>query len=354
MERKCRKTFDSQNEAILHSQTNCDFLVFSYEINYGGCRRFMSSSALEFWSFYKDMEESKRFHYEVIVKLKPCKLYFDIEYVLTYNPLINGHQMTIDFIDFVNSKLKELFCKDISKEDVVILESSSALKFSIHLIFSKVIFSNNNQMGQFVKKILSSEDAYEKFSVSNKAGDSISFVDMTVYTSNRNFRLLYSSKLGKRRPFLISQIDVSIKPDSCPEDIFCSTLVTNVDVTSENIEILSYSDDSGDKEVSTACISEEVEKCPSKSNSQLKNDEVECFINNVAAPGIVRNRKVFSSPSLEIIHYDITGSKFCRKVNRCHRSNNVYFRYYPSKDLLKQGCYSPSCNGLDDIVIKTL
>ena len=153
MERKCRKTFDSQNEAILHSQTNCDFLVFSYEINYGGCRRFMSSSALEFWSFYKDMEESKRFHYEVIVKLKPCKLYFDIEYVLTYNPLINGHQMTIDFIDFVNSKLKELFCKDISKEDVVILESSSALKFSIHLIFSKVIFSNNNQMGQFVEKI---------------------------------------------------------------------------------------------------------------------------------------------------------------------------------------------------------
>ena len=352
MEEKCRKTFYSQNEAILCSETNCDFLVFSFEINHGGVRRFMSSSALEFWSFYKDMEENKRFHYEVIVKLKPCKLYFDIEYILMYNTVINGHEKTLDFIDFVNRKLKELFSEDVSKEDVVILESSSDSKFSIHLIYKEIIFSNNNQMGQFVKKILSSasEEDCEKFSVSNKDGERISFVDQNVYTSNRNFRLLFSSKLGKCRPFKISKIDLSTKtkPDSCLEDIFFSTLITNVDTN--NLEILNFSEDK-EVEVSAACDGEKVLKCPS--SSQLDVDEVRDFINKIAAPGIVRNRKVFSSATLEIIHYEITGSKFCRKVKRSHRSNNIYFRYYTNQKLLKQGCYSLSCKNLDDVVIDT-
>ena len=253
MDEKCRKTFDLQNEAILYSETNRDLLVFSYEINYGGVRRFMSSSAKEFWSFYKDMAENKRFHYEVIVKSKPCKLYFDLEYFLKYNTAVNGHQMTLDFIDFVNRKLREVFSKDVSKEDVVILESSSDAKFSIHLIYKKVIFSNNDQMGQFVKKILSCE----KFSVFNKSGESISFVDQNVYTSNRNFRLIFSSKLGKCRPLQISKIDLSY---SCLEDIFCSSLITNVDTTRDDLEILKYNED---KEVSAAC--EKVEECLSNS-----------------------------------------------------------------------------------------
>eukprot|EP00961_Rhodomonas_salina_P080822 1087053-Rhodomonas_salina.1 len=90
--------------------------------------------------------------------------------------------------------LRERF-KGKYKGDLQVLEldSSTHVKFSRHLIVPNVVFLDNNHAGAFVKHLASTLPA-----------DVQASIDLGVYTKNRCFRMLHSSKLGKNQTFVHS------------------------------------------------------------------------------------------------------------------------------------------------------
>ncbi|OXB76762.1 UNVERIFIED_CONTAM: hypothetical protein H355_016243, partial [Colinus virginianus] len=240
--------------------------------------------------------------YEVIPEKDACKLYFDLEFHKAANPGADGKDMVAKLIELVSQKLKELYDVNCSASDVLNLDSSTDEKFSRHLIFlpCKTVFKDNIHVGHFVRTILqpairlmesnmtaggvghtsqSSAPTVEvdgslrnltavkdastagqanetetshhgessDFSfliVNNKEGGKQLFVDLGVYTKNRNFRMYKSSKAGKNVILKIAEDNKFIP--NCEENIsleeayFLSSLVCNVR-SKDGIKILSSS-----------------------------------------------------------------------------------------------------------------
>ena len=142
------KAFNKQEGALKYSQTKVGTIVFSYEINRGGSRRFIVSTKETFWSKYK--EDRDKNLYEVI-KAGPCKLYMDLEFCISDNRSKNGQFMTTKLIEKINVFILNICGVDSQFKDVLILDSTTEQKYSVHLIFKKVCFSDNMKIKSFLK-----------------------------------------------------------------------------------------------------------------------------------------------------------------------------------------------------------
>ena len=199
------KTYFKQSDAIEDAyNSNEPKNVFSFEIDLQGRRKYLVTTIENFYRFYSKM--NTRNYYEVIPKQSFAKLYFDIEFKKDCNSDRNGYKMTRYFVKKVNEILFNEYKIRNKFQDVLILESSSSCKFSIHLIFPEVIFLNNECCGSFVKRMIQnfSEEDQRNFEIVQN-NRKCNFVDMSVYSKNRNLRLYKSMKMGKSIPFLVSQ-----------------------------------------------------------------------------------------------------------------------------------------------------
>lgn len=161
---------------------------------------------------------SQRNNFEVIQEGAVSKLYFDVEFLYTYNKGKNGAKMTDIFIKVVCHFLYKGFGVGCSECDILNLTSSTNEKYSCHLIFNIAnhAFGNNIYAGNFVmicNKLqhwysvrstemdsLSIEDLNSLF-IKDKDHKTIIYVDEGVYSKNRNFRVYQSTKFGKKFSF---------------------------------------------------------------------------------------------------------------------------------------------------------
>ena len=208
---------------------NQDLQIFSKEIFYDntyGKRNYLATNYIHFFKKYKKMKSIDKCYYEVIREGAPCKLYFDIEYQIEHNPNINGDELMSIFKDYlIEFIFNELNIK-ISKPDIIDLTSTTKHKFSRHLIIvfpGNVVFKNNQQCGIFVRKLcdqirITAKMGLHHFNKSTQLNQKwgkqlqklfvydmdpnncadynrILFIDQAVYTRNRCFRLIKSSKL---------------------------------------------------------------------------------------------------------------------------------------------------------------
>ena len=219
--------FYRQNEALESSQKEDGLKVFSYEIDESGRRKFVVSKISEFWTYYQN-RNSKHF-YEVISDFSKSKLYFDLEFPKAENGNKDGEIMTKNLIRRVNEYLKEEYNIDSTDQDVMVLDSSNSTKYSCHLIFQKVCFNENKKIKTFFLDFEAklSESDKSEFQIINK-GKETSFVDKTVYSRNRNFRLIGSTKYGKTTPLTPASFDVSTVGSS-EYKIFENSLITNIE-----------------------------------------------------------------------------------------------------------------------------
>ena len=346
-----RKYFRKQDDAIKFSQLDSDLSVFSQEVSSGGERRFLVCAKETFWTLYQGQEV--KHYYEVIPRNTPCKLYFDLEFMISLNPSKNGHLMTERLIGLVNQQLQDQFSCSSFTEDVLILESSNEKKFSIHLIFNKVIFQNNEACGAFVKtftKHLCIEDK-TYLTVKNSDNEDINFIDSSVYSKNRNFRIFLSRKFGKPTCLEVSPIDIMsmtflennnyVPSGEFEKSVFFKSLITNVDIGKTCI---CYQADS-------ACTTKKEERFIKSSTNRENNfdkpspyTEIDSFISTLIGPrGWIRQWRYYSDS--ETIVYDIGGSRWCGRLGREHRSNHVTYTCELTRGVVTQGCHDPACRG---------
>lgn len=123
-----------------------DVKIFQYEAFHSGKRKFLVASMSKFSDMYLSVSHDRRHVYEIIREGFPCRMYFDLEYCVATNPTTHGDALVQKWIHLVLWKLHSMYGLCIGSEHVVVLDSSTADKFSKHVIIQ--LFSQQHHSGQ--------------------------------------------------------------------------------------------------------------------------------------------------------------------------------------------------------------
>lgn len=221
--------------------------LYSYESIQSGKRRFLVADFDTFSGEYSKLFGENRHVYEIIREDYPCRGYFDLEYSVAFNSEVDGQALLLSWIRLVIWKFYQeyLICLDLN--NFVVLDSSTGEKYSKHVSIvvwgdnddkqRELLFRNNLEFGRIVRSILwevtepiSQSDGaieqldvndsklrlwngrralynYEHLWVKNKDNRYTLFIDTSVYSRNRAFRLFGSCKYGKTKQVGINQDD---------------------------------------------------------------------------------------------------------------------------------------------------
>ena len=332
------RIFYKQDQALEYRKSRDGLFVFSHEFDDKGRRRFLVSTIVDFWTHYGN-SNNKHF-YEVIPDSSQSKLYFDLEFSKPENEDKDGELMSRFLIQKVNEYLKVRYKLENTIKDVMVLDSSNISKYSCHLIFHKISFSQNKKIVNFLLDFESmlSNSEQKVFQVINK-GRITSFVDKTVYSKNRNFRLLGSWKFGKFTPLILASFDVSTKSNSLSGDskyqMFKDSLVTNVE---EDCKLLDVGEVSEQAARGTNITSPQYH---GSTNLPSPFYEVDEFVKSQLLPGgFIRSWNISYNDK---ILYSIGGRRFCANVKRDHTSNHIFIVCDLAKMTMTQHCHS--CKG---------
>ncbi|XP_046947253.1 DNA-directed primase/polymerase protein isoform X3 [Lynx rufus] len=183
--------------------------------------------------------------------------------------------------------------------------------------------------------------------VRNNTGEKQLFVDLGVYTRNRNFRLYKSSKIGKHVALEIAE-DNKFFPKhsetvSEENQCFLSSLVSNVRF-SDTLRILTC-DTSQNKEKRIECFSTNTKAENIEGFHCSPYPEIDQFVlslvNKNGIQGGIRRWSYFFPE--ELLVYDICKYRWCENIRRAHKSNNIMILVDLKNEVWYQKCHDPVC-----------
>nr|CAD1818892.1 unnamed protein product [Ananas comosus var. bracteatus] len=362
-------TFPRQEEAMRFSKAHAQSKVFSYQDYLTGQRRFLVSTYDEFWGRYKNMDCKFRHHYEVIQDGSPCHLYFDLEFDKKVNNDKNVNEMVDTLISITFNALSDKYSIQGSQEWIIELDSSTREKFSRHLIvrIPKTAFKDNSHVGAFVSEVCSQiacargtapkfDELYIRKDGSSADKADHLFLDNAVYSRNRCFRLVFSSKAGKSS-FLLPTERFKCK-NMNEKQVFMDSLICRVDDDCDKLLICKLDLDCK----KTLCFDSEVKEERSyvsfdahrsdlcshtyfsgKSPFPALDAFVECIgsVGNVS--GKIRCWYWFSEYGLMV--YSMSSGRYCERIGREHKSNHIMYIVDFQRAGYYQKCYDPDCRG---------
>jgi hypothetical protein len=218
---------------------NCKTGKFKCDL-YGAC------NLEDLLDYMENLDQTNRFYYELIpgnANMKPetgiraCKLYFDIDCQYKGTDLYGEvYQAWLDDVSPENwrdcfNELETVIINEFEAQDFVInrngflyMSAHGKCRRSFHIIQEQTKFSNIAQMNVFVNQIK------EKLT-HPLAGH----IDMCVYSANRLFRVLWSSKVGEFRPLRVGKWPDEQVPIVFDREIFKCHLITNPDPNNAEI-----------------------------------------------------------------------------------------------------------------------
>lgn len=333
-----------------------------------GARQFFLASYDEFWRYYERLGPEDRCHYELIRDDTPAKLYLDVEYSRVLNPNLDGNCVMEKLAHFLTQFILLAFA-GIKVGPPVHLESRYEHKFSRHVIFSDVVFRSTANMGAFMlafREYLelrrdNDPDVALLFARTDKA-DHVFVCDMGVYTRNRNFRLVYSSKKGKDshlvpidgpRPVSVGA-SASSSNDGSPDashqlnkEVFLNSLVCRI---AEDKSLLEF-----DAPSSTMARGHGSGGFSRPDASMVSRPSpfprVDAFVREefLKGQGFIRSAIFFAQTNR--ICYNLGGTRFCANIGRHHKSNGVYLVVDIGTRTVVQKCHDPDCRGFSSMPI---
>jgi len=149
-----------------------------------------------FLADYLSLPEARRNHYEVVPRNAPCKLFLDVD-LDDEKPGYTEVRETYDaetepaLIAAIEAHLRTLFPGLPPIAPPMVLDATTPSKVSRHYVWEDVLFRTIDEIKRFVASLCASgSPLVERLTEAN-------ILDCGVYTMNRNFRLLGSTKLGK-------------------------------------------------------------------------------------------------------------------------------------------------------------
>lgn len=387
--------------------------IFSSERSKTGKRKYVVGELGRFIDHYwRKTDARHRHYYELIGENTPCRLYFDLEFNKAVNPLVDAttaEQLLDDFFAELAEEISTVFRLSLERSSVVDLDSSTDIKFSRHwIVHTPRLFSHTTAVGAFVQAFISrlaDEQATgqlmarrpvlaQHLMVDNDKGEQTCFVDLGVYTRNRLFRLMGSTKFGKPPSAALRLADAnqfpfprgfdnscfylplmsgnSKAPSSPGEDAdnvekqvdefvaktdwtlhaeaLALTLVIPMNATKIDYPLLPY------KEEDEKIAAKPVRLAPSakKASSQIiygpsPFPALDEFVLSTLATrgdsqGSIRAWSIDSEESRSIrITYQMSRNRWCECVGRAHKSNNIFWTVDLRAFECVQGCHDPEC-----------
>lgn len=259
--------------------------LFAFDTNAKGSKKFFQCGYEYFIYTYYPILKDKHI-YEVLRYESPTKLFFDVETTTNFEMFDTTVQLIIDHV-----------YQRIGTHTTYILDSSDDSKKSCHIIF-EYAFENMEQVKELVMEVKNSSGRF-------------SIIDHTVYSRNRCFRLLGSSKKGSSR--ILRWKNKSIYE---PLDVF-KTMIQTV-LSPSYMGLLAY--DGCVRTIETR-IREEPVICSTHVNMEDIPFRLVQYIERLG--GTIRSVKM-NEKSIEMI---ISGM-YCPHAHRIHSSNNMYFTLY--------------------------
>ena len=149
-----------------------------------------------FYASLLQCNSNHRFGYELMPTGTPCKAYIDIEWVGPEDP---EHSTLKRLLAYFRERASELWPQKTKDEWEIHVAcgtrptDSGLAKNSYHVVFSNLVFECNKDMGQLFAVPSEREEFWWDYDSDEKRKQRC-MVDQTVYTDNRNFRTLYSTK----------------------------------------------------------------------------------------------------------------------------------------------------------------
>lgn len=336
--------------------------TWAFEIDTSGRRRFVTASYSTFWRTYSRILRrlSPAHYYEVIRESHAAKLYLDLEYLIQHNPSADGDTMTKAVIasclacaGVSTSNQNNVEDNEINVEDAIVLDSTTDKKFSRHVVFKNLAFHDNVQMGEFVSRVvddLCNKDRSNvmvfKDSENENSVAQIPFVDLGVYTRNRCFRLLGSSKFGKNARLIFPE---RVGPRvSVSEREFLDSLVCNVGHDRKLFGKPRPSPNS----ISDSHLSKRP-RIPAEAGISTTTryacspyKRLDAYIRSVVQPHNGDIHGVTVTAASDTIIYALKGGyKYCANIGRHHKSNNVILVADLRFRLMTQKCFDLDCRG---------
>ncbi|KAM9576217.1 LOW QUALITY PROTEIN: DNA-directed primase/polymerase protein [Trichechus inunguis] len=184
--------------------------------------------------------------------------------------------------------------------------------------------------------------------VKNNIGEKHLFVDLGVYTRNRNFRLYKSSKIGKHVALEVAEdnkfFPMQSKNISEENHYFLSSLVSNVRF-SDTLQILTC-DTSQNKQKQVEYFNHSNTSVETIEGFQCSPyPEIDRFVlslvNKNGIKGGIRRWNYFFPE--ELLVYDICRYRWCENIGRAHKSNNIMILVDLKNDVWYQKCHDPVC-----------
>ena len=386
----CFKTMDEAYDNILKLKQNGVYngeVILSYEYLSCGSRYFIVITYKFFLSFYLKLEPLCRCWYEILLPNLFCKLYFDIE----YDKNLNSQQDWFNGFKFFMKQLnKYLYCKSkincilfgekyfaekIADGEYIIMDASNEHKFSRHIIlhlYKIILFRNQFEVKKFVLDFNSylmtiyalKSDEVADIIINHKSNDGHvrkTFIDINVYRSRQQFRILGSSKCKDygRRPLNLMTSMVS-----------CNSNISNFDYAFFIKSVISFKEDNihyerflynvmqRDNPVlnKNIAVSSQIMLRPPTHFDPIYDypKVVLYFIKTMPAPwnkSSVRIKNVYYMGNKKTVFIiTLFNTKYCINIKREHKSNNIYFVVKPNLCGFTQKC--TNCKNYESYILK--
>jgi len=333
--------------------------------------------------------------YEVILDERPCWLYFDLEFKRSLNPESEPAVVAREFYAALDRFLESVLGCRHEPDSVVELDSTTPEKFSKHVLVKRLVdgrqlaFLDNGHAGVLVMNFIKFMEAERQqdtatasnlffFSDADDKERGTSLVDGCVYSRNRCFRLLFSSKFGKKRPLTMSRGDALRQP---PPLQLLSSIASFVPSST-----ILFSDERIPLPVGRPGVASGSRKCKAKkctNTGGINGDRNEDGVAN-ERPGLVHVRLAPDSPYVMLFkflveHWDkarakherstgtaptkvqssvlvgdgrylcvtLSNNRFCFRKGMSHKANSIYFVIDQSRKVFYQKCHDTFDCGRD-------
>ena len=195
--------------------------IFAREVNAKGARVFVVADASDFFKTYRTLEYTPncRHFYEILLEGQPCRLYMDLEFPINTSSsggessvgngttpyaeaVARGNSLVAELLEAMTPLLTDALAHGRSDGmgaagvsrmvQAVELDATTDSKFSRHLIFPGLVVANTSHAGALVRAL-----------AANVSAEAASIIDFAVYSRNRCFRLVGSTKFAKTNPFQV-------------------------------------------------------------------------------------------------------------------------------------------------------
>ena len=403
--------------------------IFAEETSATGKRKYVVGHLGRFvQQYWRERDPRNRHCYELIREGTPCRMYFDLEFCKTSNPQISPNEelLMTEFIEELCGQFQSVHGIKVDRSNIVDLDSTTEKKFSRHLIVhlpNQHLFADTRSAGIFAKTFVerlahelsigklaqrretlaknlfvNQKTATHSNDASVMSSRQTCFVDLGVYTRNRLFRIVGSTKYGKppaaalriaetnKFPFPqdfdnskfyhvdkkmnsrdsnndrdLDSFRKALSFDAHAEALVATLVVpANASKMKSNIIKGSTVDEHLNTQLKTsACLART--STAQKSISSMRNSNGHSpmpkldnyFLATLGRRGGIQGKirawsiecvaSTAETPNSYFLTYQMCENRWCEFISRCHRSNNIMWTIDLMNKTSWQQCHDPDC-----------